>query len=232
MAKPSTEGQDLTEFATYEEFLDAQVSPLDLYYLEDEELARQLVELGFRGTGEVLSRQEFESRKQAAELARTQNRAKDEMILTSEEYDELSPFLAAIAEREEPNKSGKMMTILYLRTRNTAGQEISAYIDLSERFKEEDFHVYFSGKRKLMPKGDDLSFYNWVTQTSRSRNSMNYQVVADEYNGLLFKNKKDRKIVNVDPELPSPGDNTTRTVFRTDEYLQVVFYDHVTRLTA
>ena len=63
---------DVTEFATYEDFLDSQVQPIDLYYLEvglcaidavlrspyalqDEELARQLVELGFRGTGEVSS---------------------------------------------------------------------------------------------------------------------------------------------------------------------------------
>ena len=43
----------LLDFKTYEEFLDSQVSDLDLYYLEDEELARQLVELGVRGTGEV-----------------------------------------------------------------------------------------------------------------------------------------------------------------------------------
>ena len=33
-------------------------------------------------------------------------------------------------------------------------------------------------------------------------------------------------------QLESPGDNSTRTVLHTDEYMQVVFYDHVTRLTA
>ena len=43
-----------TEFTTYEDFLDSQISSTDLYYLEDEELARQLVELGYRGTGEVI----------------------------------------------------------------------------------------------------------------------------------------------------------------------------------
>ena len=50
----------VTEFSTYEDFLDSQITPLDLYYLEDEELARQLVELGYRGSGEVLKREEFE----------------------------------------------------------------------------------------------------------------------------------------------------------------------------
>jgi hypothetical protein len=41
------------EFPTYEDYLDSQVSNTDLFYLEDEELARQLVELGYRGSGEV-----------------------------------------------------------------------------------------------------------------------------------------------------------------------------------
>jgi hypothetical protein len=36
----------VTEFDTYEDYLDKQITPTDLYYLEDVELARQLVELG------------------------------------------------------------------------------------------------------------------------------------------------------------------------------------------
>lgn len=36
-------------------------------FYKDEELARQLVELGYRGSGEVLKREEFEARKAAAE---------------------------------------------------------------------------------------------------------------------------------------------------------------------
>lgn len=31
------------EFSTYEDYLDSQISATDLYYLEDEDLARQLV---------------------------------------------------------------------------------------------------------------------------------------------------------------------------------------------
>ena len=37
-----------------------------IYTVQDEELARQLVELGYRGSGEVLKREEFEARKAAA----------------------------------------------------------------------------------------------------------------------------------------------------------------------
>ena len=32
-----------------QQYLDSQISPMDIYYLEDQDLARQLVELGYRG---------------------------------------------------------------------------------------------------------------------------------------------------------------------------------------
>ena len=31
------------EYQTYEDYLDSQITPIDIYYLEDEDLARQLV---------------------------------------------------------------------------------------------------------------------------------------------------------------------------------------------
>ena len=42
--------------------------------MEDEELARQLVELGYRGSGEVLKREEFEAKKQAAAASKLTRR--------------------------------------------------------------------------------------------------------------------------------------------------------------
>ncbi|XP_027710306.1 cilia- and flagella-associated protein 299-like, partial [Vombatus ursinus] len=64
----------VTQFNTYEDFLDSQITTLDLYYLEDEDLARQLVELGYRGSGEVARREDFEARKGAIEIARLAER--------------------------------------------------------------------------------------------------------------------------------------------------------------
>lgn len=64
---------------------------------------------------------------------------------------------------------------------------------------------------------------------SRAAETSNYAVLADNAQGLLFRNKKDRKTINVDPKAETPGDNTERTVLETDEYEQVVLYDHVTR---
>jgi hypothetical protein len=54
------------------------------------------------------------------------------------------------------------------------------------------------------------------------------QVIADDKLGLLFKNKRDRKVICVDPT-SLPGDNSRRSPLATEEYLQVVIYDHVTR---
>ncbi|XP_038615511.1 cilia- and flagella-associated protein 299 [Tachyglossus aculeatus] len=217
----------VTQFSSYEDFLDSQITTLDLYYLEDEELARQLVELGYRGSGEVLKREEFEARKAAIEAARLAERTQKK-TLSSAGKELKDPFLKALAEREEANRSGKMTSIIFIRDRNSRGQELSGYIDYAHRLKTEDFDVYFSGKKKLFPRTTDLSFYNWESQFSTSNSSPNFEVIAENASGLLFKNKRDRKILSVDPE-GSPGDNSTRTPIQTGLYLQAVIYDHISR---
>ncbi|XP_044135309.1 cilia- and flagella-associated protein 299 [Bufo gargarizans] len=217
----------ITQFNTYEDFLDSQITSLDLFYLEDEELARQLVELGYRGSGEVLKREEFEARKAAAEASRLSQRTQQK-ILSSAGKELNDNFLKALALREEANRNGKMTSIIFIRHKNSHGQEVSGYIDYSLRLKTEDFEAYFSGKKKLLPRPTDLSFYNWETHVSTSNASPNYQVIAENSSGLLFKNKRDRKILNVDPKA-SPGDNSTRTPIQTSLYIQAVIYDHITR---
>ncbi|XP_073511300.1 cilia- and flagella-associated protein 299 [Phyllobates terribilis] len=217
----------VAQYNTYEDFLDSQITALDLFYLEDEELARQLVELGYRGSGEVLKREEFETRKAAAEASRLAQRTQQK-ILSSAGKELKDNFLKALALREEANRNGKMTSIIFIRDKNSHGQELSGYIDYSHRLKTEDFEVYFSGKKKLLPRPTDLSFFNWETHVSTSNASPNYQVIAENSSGLLFKNKRDRKILNVDPKA-SPGDNSSRTPIQTDIYIQAVIYDHITR---
>ncbi|XP_067871404.1 cilia- and flagella-associated protein 299 [Heterodontus francisci] len=217
----------VNEFETYESFLDSQITSLDLYYLEDEELARQLVELGYRGSGEMLKREEFEMRKAAAEAARLAKKS-HKKVLASAGKELKDNFLIALAEREEANRSGIMTSIIFIRDYNSHGQEISGYIDYSHRLKTEQFEGYFGGKKKLLPRSTDLSFYNWDTQSCTFSSSPYYQVITDNASGLLFKNKRDRKTIHVDPKV-SPGDNTTRSLINTDLYVQVVIYDHITR---
>lgn len=104
-----------------------------------------------------------------------------------------------------------------------------SYIDFAHRLKTEDFEPYFLGKKKLLPRASDLSFYNWETHTATSNATTNYVVIAENTTGLLFKNKRDRKILCVDPKAPSPGDNSVRAVIAAPKYIQVVLYDHITR---
>ncbi len=120
------------------------------------------------------------------------------------------------------------MTIIFIRDRNAKGQEVSGHIDYALRLKSENFEPYFERRKKLMPKPTDLSYYNWETQTSTSNSTPNFQVIADNEAGLLFKNKRDRKVINVDPNA-NPGDNSIRTEIKSPDYLQIVIYDHMTR---
>ncbi|KAL7748573.1 hypothetical protein RI367_005984 [Sorochytrium milnesiophthora] len=229
MAEQGTSDSIINDFATYDDYLDSQITPIDLFYLEDKELARQLVELGYRGSGEPVKREEFESRKKAAEAARLSKRLQLKTLAGQDQSATRTPFLEALVEREEANRSGKMTTIFFIRTRNAKGQEISGYIDYAHRLKSESFDAYFRGSKVLQPRPSDLSFYNWETQLCTSNATANFSVVADSEAGLLFKNKRDRKMINVDPKSPSPGDNTARTEISSPEHIQIVAYDHLTR---
>ncbi|XP_075565494.1 LOW QUALITY PROTEIN: cilia- and flagella-associated protein 299 [Pelecanus crispus] len=213
---------------TYEEYLEAQLTAPDLRYLESEAVARQLVELGVAGCGAVLQREEFRARAAAAAGRSPPRSNTPQQSLASVGKELKDNFLRALAEREEGNRTGKISSIIFIRDRNSRRQEVSAYIDYAHRLTTDDFEVYFSGKKRLFPRNTDLSFYNWDRNVSTSNSSPNYQVIAENACGLLFKNKSDRKIINVDPKA-YPGDNTTRTPIETDLYLHVVIYDHVVR---
>jgi hypothetical protein len=118
----------LDAYATYEDYLDSQVSTTDMFYLEDEELARQLVELGYRGSGEILKRDEFTQRKKL-ERHRHLQRATVPKVLTSSGKDLKGyPFLQALANREELVRNGKLTSIIFLRDRNSKGQEVSFWV--------------------------------------------------------------------------------------------------------
>jgi len=160
-------------------------------------------ELGYRGSGETLKREEFEARKKAAEEAKASKLRNAPKKLASADKD-LShyPFLHNLAEREDLVRNGKLTSIIFLRDKNSKGQEVSGYIDYAHRLKSENFESYFERKKKLMPKPSDLSYYNWETQHSTSNSTPNFQVIADNEAGLLFKNKRDRKVINVDPIKP------------------------------
>lgn len=227
------DSNDLLSYATYEDYLDEQVTERDLYYLCDEELARELVELGYRGSGDTLSRKEFEEKKREYQQMSNKSNLKrgtQQIELYSYGLDLSSnKFLYELAKREQMVRNGKLTTIIFIRTVNNRGQEVSGYIDYGYRLLTENFRLYFEKKKKLKPKPSDLSYYNWETQTANSNPTQNFQVIADNEYGLLFKNKRDRKVINVDPNTKHIGDNSQRYEIFDDQYLQIVIFDHSTR---
>lgn len=54
-----------------------------------------------------------------------------------------------------------------------------------------------SDAKRLLPNQSDLSFYNWNTHTSKSTDSPNFSIIPDYDQGLLFKNKTDRKVFTI-----------------------------------
>eukprot|EP00439_Symbiodinium_sp_Y106_P033541 s3652_g4.t1 len=218
----------IEKFTTYEDYLDSQITPQDRFYLEEDELARQLVEIGCR-KGEVLTREDFAARREAAENAKKARLQSAPKVLASAQKKLTDfPVLRHLACREELVRSGKLSTIIFIRDKNHRGQDISGYIDYGHRLKTENFEPYFERKKRLLPKSSDLSFYNWDTQHSTSNESPNFQILPDHEQGLLFKNKRDRKVLSVDPR-SEPGDNSKRLEVPTTEYIQVVIFDHMTR---
>lgn len=106
-----------------------------------------------------------------------------------------------LAEREEKVLNGRWLTIIFLRVENPEKKtEVSGYIDYAHRLKTEDFRPIFEGTTKLVPKPTDLSYYNWKTGVCANNDSPNFKVDASSGEaGLLFRNKRDRKVINVNP---------------------------------
>ena len=82
-----------------------------------------------------------------------------------------------------------------------------------------------------MPKPTDLSYYNWKTGICASNDSPNFKVDASSgESGLLFRNKRDRKVINVNPNLKQDGKETIkRYEISSTDYTQIVLYDNETR---
>jgi len=87
-------------------------------------------------------------------------------------------FLMELAKREEQVLNGKLLTIIFVRY-ESKNSEISGYIDYAHRLKTDNFKEYFEGKKKLLPRTSDLSYYNWKTGMCVSNDSPNFKVDAN-----------------------------------------------------
>lgn len=228
----------LEQYSTYEEYLTSYITDTDRYYLEDEDLCRQMIELGVHTKGDIYTREQFMAQKETNARVKKAKAQSAPRVLSSANKDlSAYPFLQKLAEREEDVRNGRLTTIIFIRdvqvTKGNTKREISGYIDYAHRLKTENFDQYFNvtndRPKRLLPKTTDLSYFNWDSGQSTSNESPNFRVDANSEVGLQFKNKRDRKVINVNPKAESPGDNTKRIEIETHEYVQVVLYDHFTR---
>jgi len=217
----------LEQFETYNDYLDSRMEENELFYLEDIELARQLIAVGSHGKGEIMTQEQFLQRKEAYQKAKKDRQNSNVKALAHATCPiEGDSFLMALAQREEALRNGRMTTIIFLRIANNGRNEISGYIDLADRMKTEDFRKIFMKKKLLVPKSSDLSFFNWDSNTTHLNDSANFRSDPNAKMGLQFRNLRDRKVINVNPDLSDPGDGTTREECISDDYTQVVFFDH------
>ena len=184
----------LDKYESYEHYLDDQMNPEDMFYLEDIELARDLISVGYHGKGEIYTRETFEEKKKAiAEHIKNRKSQKPKTLSFTGIDVSKSPFLSALAAREELVWNGRMATIIFIRVcpqeeqeeaedgtksenSNKRKSEISGYIDLGYRLKTDDFRAYFEGRKHLIPRPSDLSYYNWATQHAQLQDSPNFRV--------------------------------------------------------
>lgn len=240
-----SEVDDIIEkYITYEDYLDDQYTSKDMLYLENEDLARELVELGYRGSSNTISRKKFNEKKKEYNYKTSPNY---KLNLITPLYHIGIPNLSnnkllyELAIREKDIQLGKSTLIIYLRTFNDKNQEISGYIDYGHRLKieKEQFKLYFESKKKLEPKPNDLSYYNWETKIIGSKSTMTFQILGENLNGLIFKNKRNRKIININPYCNNKndlGDNVTKIEILTsnydnlkNNYQEIILYEQTTR---
>lgn len=69
--------------------------------------------------------------------------------------------------------------------------EKSSYIDLNERMRKESFLDYYLGKKLLLPKSSDLSYYNWKNGKCKSNETEAFCVETNNKNNVetIYKSK-------------------------------------------
>jgi len=85
--------------------------------LDDEDMGRQLVELGYRGSGDTLRREDFEARKKMLHEKSNQKTNLPRQLASMDKDLNNFPFLQALATREELVRTGNIIpsSISYTR---------------------------------------------------------------------------------------------------------------------
>ncbi|CRG99530.1 conserved Plasmodium protein, unknown function [Plasmodium relictum] len=179
-------------FDSYEEYIKKQITPTDLFYIEDEELLFEIFTLGLKSRG-ILSKEDFNST--------YKKKKKNEKISMKEEnkecitydinilYNGTKDFFYIINYHIHFCKENKIATILFIRYLNKSKSEISSYIDINnnkviEKIKKKKY--IYASKR-------DLSYYNWKNNYISTNNNENYEIIINKKIGLIFKHRNSKK---------------------------------------
>ncbi|XP_055354961.1 uncharacterized protein LOC129600463 [Paramacrobiotus metropolitanus] len=224
-------GEAIERFRTYAEYLNSQISEEDMFYLGDHRMAQKIVEQGLHNNREKFTRKTFEREQVAAaerrRLEREEHQNKITATFTAIQED---CVLQELVRRKDANENGQLLTIIFIRTRSTKGQEISGYVDYAHRLKtDKTWKEVFSGRRTLAPRPSDLSYFNWDTLESTLNDTPNFQVIIGKDLSVHFRCQKDFRIVNVNSQAKNNSDALS-TVLRSKKYVQIVLYDHWIRL--
>ncbi|XP_019757434.1 cilia- and flagella-associated protein 299 [Dendroctonus ponderosae] len=228
-ATPQIEAdRNLLKFSTYEEYLDSLSTAQDACYLQSVEASRTIANLGYRSSGETLSREQFEKRLAAVLNYLYPPYKAYELSSEGLVNSDTDPIIQELASRERANRIGILSTIIFLRTFTKSGIEVSGYVDYTERLSKEDLKPVFKGLKLLMPRKCDLGFYHWKSGDVYSNDSFNYKVLQHPQKGLIFQNRFDRKTINPNP-MAEPGPNTSRKRIYSKLYELCILFDHVVR---
>ena len=191
---------DISNIETYSQYLDKYVTKEDLMYLEDEEFARKVKELYEVQKGEIRNKDDFDRKKKELYEKNNEIEEKEQIQFSQNMHYIKGSFLDLLKERESDVRNGTKSTIIFIRYKDKKGKETSAYIDYRDRLKNEEMEAVFEGGLPLIPKPNDLSYFNWNIQKVNSLDSTFFRVDAGPKERLSFKNNSDRKIINVDLE--------------------------------
>ncbi|KAG8222259.1 hypothetical protein J437_LFUL001457 [Ladona fulva] len=200
------ENKSLLRYSTYDEYLESLVTDEDVCYLQNYDAAKMIAELGYRFTGDTITEAEFYkkraqlwedlhpsrmptnpvSEKYFKSERPTRDKRSERKGMLEEEEKPLSlgsvwlksdPLLRALAERERENLVGILATIIFIRDIKKSGNEVSGYIDYADRLFSESWEVYFSGRKKLVPRKSDLAYYDWKHNIATWKSSRNFRVL-------------------------------------------------------
>ncbi|KMZ93651.1 hypothetical protein PVMG_05235 [Plasmodium vivax Mauritania I] len=176
------QGDCILTFSSYEEYVKSKITPVDLFYIEDEQLVFDIFSLGLQSRGESLKK---------AEESKADVVLYDINSLT----DHTMNFFYAINCHMHFCEANKICSILFIRYVNKNQSEISSYIDVNtERVRQK-----INKKRYLYASRDDLAYFNWHNNYSCTNDSDNFQMVVNKQVGLLFKYTRGEKYFILNP---------------------------------